>query len=79
MKAILFFTNSRICWLLGEKRRYKDSNFEWKLDQENTQFIEFLRSLADLQTRGVLETEISGNIALDQITFDLFVRGKIPN
>ena len=49
---ILFFTNSRICWLLGEKRRYKDSNFKWKLDRENTQFIEFLRSLADSQTRG---------------------------
>ena len=79
MKAILFFTNSRICWLLGEKRRYKESNFKWKLDRENTQLIEFLRSLSDSQTRGDLETEISGTIALDRINFDLFVRGKIPN
>ena len=49
---ILFFTNSRICWLLGEIRSYKDSYFKWKLDRENIQFFEFLRSLVDSQSRG---------------------------
>ena len=49
---LFFYKLSHMLVTTGEKRRYKDSNFKWKLDRENTKFIEFLRSLADSQTRG---------------------------